>query len=202
MKTQSVPQIGPVLSEHRKSLGLTLNQLAASSGVSKSMLSQIERAEVNPTFAVLWALTRAMNIDFSTLLEGRGAATLQPPIDIVRGEHTPEIRSADGLCKLRILSPPELVGSVEWYGLEFAPDGRLDSAPHSPGAIEHFTAETPGFEVTTATASHPLKAGDTARYRADVPHAIANRSRAIGRGYLVVLYERRPRKTRLDSVPV
>ena len=108
----------------------------------------------------------------------------------------------DGLCKLRILSPPELAGSIEWYSLEFAKSGRLDSTAHSPGTTEHFTAETAGFEITTATATHALKAGETARYPADVPHTIANRSSKVGRGYLVVLYHKRPRKDRLDSVPI
>ena len=55
MSSTSTPQIGPVLQRHRKMAGLTLEQLAEKSGVSKSMLSQIERGQANPTFAVLWS---------------------------------------------------------------------------------------------------------------------------------------------------
>jgi transcriptional regulator with XRE-family HTH domain len=193
MQAPSAPQIGPIIYRQRTGLGLTLGQLAASCGVSKSMLSQIERGEANPTFAVLWALTRALRLDFAALLEGATDVTPPASIDVVCQEHTPEIRSADGLCRLRILSPPALAGSIEWYTLEFAPAGRLDSTAHSPGTTEHFTAETTGFEITTAAARHALKAGETARYPADVPHRIANLSPRVGRGYLVVVYERRGR---------
>ena len=58
------------LKEARKSRGLSLEALAGLSGVSKSMLSQIERGESSPTVASLWNLTKALNVDFSGLLDG------------------------------------------------------------------------------------------------------------------------------------
>jgi len=202
------PQLGPVIQQRRKALGQSLAQLAALSGVSKSMLSQIERGTVNPTFAVLWALTRAMHIEFADLVgststsAGTSTQIAGDSIEVVCPEHTPEIRSADGLCRLRILSPPQLAGSIEWYELEFQPAGELNSAGHSAGTSEHFTAETTGFEITSAGATRVVNAGETARYHADVPHAIVNRSNTIGRGYLVVLYDR-PRAHRgVDRYPV
>jgi transcriptional regulator with XRE-family HTH domain len=202
------PQLGPVIQQRRKALGLSLAQLAVRCGVSKSMLSQIERGTVNPTFAVLWALTRAMNIEFADLVgsssASAGASTqiAHDSIEVICPEHTPEIRSADGLCRLRILSPPHLAGSIEWYELEFQPAGELNSAGHSAGTSEHFTAETVGFEITSDGATRVVNAGATARYQADVPHAIVNRSKTIGRGYLVVLYNK-PRPQRgLDRFPV
>jgi XRE family transcriptional regulator, regulator of sulfur utilization len=201
------PQLGPVIQQRRKALGQSLAQLAALSGVSKSMLSQIERGTVNPTFAVLWALTRAMHIEFADLVgssssTGTSTEVAHDSIEVVCPEHTPEIRSADGLCRLRILSPPHLAGSIEWYELEFQPAGELNSAGHSAGTSEHFTAETEGFEITSDGATRVVDAGATARYQADVPHAIVNRSKTIGRGYLVVLYNK-PRVQRgLDRYPV
>jgi len=193
MQVKLAPEIGPILHQRRKALGLTLVQLSTLSGVSKSMLSQIERAEANPTYAVLWALTSAMRIDFAALLQGAAQAGGDESIDITRVEHTPEIRSADGLCRLRTLSPPELVGSVEWYSLEFAPGGRFESKAHGPGATVHFTAETPGIELITASATRAIDAGETAHYHADVPHVIANISRKTSRGYLVLLHDRKIR---------
>jgi transcriptional regulator with XRE-family HTH domain len=182
------PQIGPILRRHRKSRGLTLEELAELSGVSRSMLSQIERGQANPTLAVLWSLTRALKLDFADLLEGGAGHPDGSVIEVTSDAHTPEIRSADGLCRLRILSPPRLAGDVEWYELEIAPSGRLDSAPHAPGTQEHFTAFTNGFELASGEASQTLKAGETARYPADVAHRISNVSRKPARGLLVVLH--------------
>jgi len=190
MPESNTPEIGPIIQEHRKANGLTLTQLATLSGVSKSMVSQIERSEVNPTFAVLWALTRSLRIDFAALIGGSTPPGTNDAIEVVANEHTPEIRSADGLCTLRILSPPRLAGSTEWYSLEFLPAGRLESAGHSAGTLEHFTAEIGEFEISSAGTTRILHAGETARYRADAPHAIINRLPQAGRGHLVVLYNK------------
>ena len=192
MQISETPEIGPVLQRRRKSLGLTLEQLADRSGVSKSMLSQVERGEANPTFAVLWALTRALGIELTDLLHGGCAPVERRVIELVKLEHTPEIRSADGRCTLRILSPPRLAGWTEWYELDMLPAGRMHSAPHAAGTMEHLTANTGGFEITTAGETRLLKAGETARYPADAPHCITNRAKTPARGLLVVLYQPAP----------
>ncbi len=183
------PRIGPMLHSVRKSRKLTLEQVAARSGISRSMVSQVERDEVNPTFAVLWSLTQALGVDFSELVGGSASAAQSDSIERVTRAHTPEIRSADGLCLLRILSPPRLAGRTEWYAMEIAEGGRLDSAAHARGAYEHVTVEAGEIEVSSAAATMRLSVGETARYRADVPHAIVNAGAGPARCLLVLLYE-------------
>lgn len=183
------PQIGPVIQRERKARHLTLEQLAARSGVSKSMLSQIERSEANPTFAVLWSLTQALKIDFADLIAGGVSHRQVSPIELVSVAHTPEIRSPDGSWKLRILSPPALAGRMEWYEVEIAPNGKLDSAPHAPGTFEHLTARSDGLVVETEQGRQALDQGETARYRADVAHQISNGGAETARALMVVLYE-------------
>ncbi|GAU85808.1 helix-turn-helix domain-containing protein [Bosea sp. BIWAKO-01] len=190
MTELSAPQIGPILQRQRKARGLTLQQLAAVSGVSKSMLSQIERGEANPTFAVLWSLTRGLQIEISALLQGSESSPGGSAIEIVPPEHTPEIRSADGSCQLRILSPPSLAGTVEWYDVEIAGHGRLDSAAHAPGAVEHFTVLSGQFVIASGASRYPVKAGETARYPVDVPHSICNELDQPARGLMVLLYQK------------
>jgi transcriptional regulator with XRE-family HTH domain len=189
MDLDAAPQIGPVIQKERKARHLTLERLAALSGVSKSMLSQIERGEANPTFAVLWSLTQALKIDFTDLIDGGVAHRQASPIEVVTLALTPEIKSPDGSWRLRILSTPALAGNVEWYEVEIAAQGKLHSAPHAPGTFEHLTAQTNGLVVETSFGRQSLKAGETARYRADVEHAIINEGKSQARALLVVLYE-------------
>ena len=184
-----IPSIGPSVYKQRKARKLTLEQLAELSGVSRSMLSQIERGEANPTFAVLWNLTGALGIALSDLIESNDTAESKADIEIVAAPHLPEIGSADGLCRLRILSPPDLAGHVEWYEVHIEPGGRLESWPHAKGAREHFSAWTKGLHVSSGAETAILQAGETARYRADVHHTIANRSKRPARGLLVVIYQ-------------
>src|SRR6478735_9506124 len=192
MTELSAPQIGPILQRQRKARGLTLQQLAAVSGVSKSMLSQIERGEANPTFAVLWSLTRGLQIEISALLQGSESSPGGSAIEIVPPEHTPEIRSADGSCQLRILSPPSLAGTVEWYDVEIAGHSRLDSAAHAAGAVEHFTVLSGQLVIASGQSCYPVKTGETARYPVDVPHSISNERDEPARGLMVLLYRKTP----------
>lgn len=188
MNDVSPPQIGPVIQKARKTRHLTLEQLSKLSGVSRSMLSQIERSETNPTFAVVWSLTQALNIEFSDLVSGDAVARKSALIDVVPADHVPLIASPDGACRLKILSPPALAGKTEWYLVEIDPGGALTSAAHPPRTREHFTAISDGLAITSGETTTGLMAGEVARYAADVPHAIANTSDTIASGWLVVLY--------------
>jgi hypothetical protein len=137
---------------------------------------------------VVWSLTQALEISFSNLVGTSGAAANADPVEITTKAHTPEIRSVDGLCRLKILSSPRLAGQTEWYDVEMQSGGRLDSDPHAPGTFEHFTALTDGFEVTCGESTVGVKAGETARYPADTSHSISNLGGKPARGFLVVLY--------------
>lgn len=181
------PEIGPIVQKYRKQRELTLGQLAEISGVSKSMLSQIERGQANPTFAVLWSLTRALGIDFNDLVEGGLEADDNEKITVITEANTPEIKSADGDCTLRILSPPQMTGELEWYHLEIAPGGALSSSAHAPGTAEHVTVISGSFEITTGDTIRTVKAGETARYAADLTHKIANTGKRVAKGLLVVV---------------
>jgi hypothetical protein len=77
---------------------------------------------------------------------------------------------------------------MEWYELELAPRARLDSAPHTPGTVEHLTAWTDGLEVTSGAVREALPKGATARYHADVPHSVVNEGDVPARALMVVLY--------------
>lgn len=181
------PEIGPIVQKYRKQRELTLGQLADISGVSKSMLSQIERGQANPTFAVLWSLTRALGIEFTDLIEGGLEADNNEKITVITDANTPEITSADGDCTLRILSPAHMTGELEWYHLEIAPGGALTSNAHAPGTIEHVTVISGSFEITSDDTTQSVKAGETARYAADVPHQILNTGKRAAKGLLVVV---------------
>lgn len=151
----------------RKARGLSLDAAAKLSGVSRSMVSQIERGESSPTVATLWALTRALQLDFAGLLEGRPA----PGIEVTRAAAAPVIQR--GGVTIRILSAPESVGRHEVYELQFTKGAKLTSDPHSPGSREHLTVLEGHLTVTSGDATDQLQPGDVARYPADRPHQIA-----------------------------
>ena len=159
------PEIGPRLQAYRKELNLTLTELAALSGVSRSMLSEIERGNANPTYGTLWHLTRALKIDLNSLVSGASEERSGSIIDLQPGKLTPTIRSADGTCTLQILSPASMVSLIEWYLLSFDAEGELVSDPHGAGTVEHLHC-TKG-EIIVRSAGSTMIVGGGAGGRVD-----------------------------------
>lgn len=157
------------LREARKTRGLSLDAVAKLSGVSRSMVSQIERGESSPTVATLWNLTQALQVDFAGLLEGRPEAG----IEVIRVGAAPVIGGRGQGVSIRILSPADAVGEHEVYDLRFTINGLLESEPHSPGCREHLTVIEGQIRVRSGEDEQVLGPGDTARYPADRDHAIA-----------------------------
>ena len=114
------PRIGSLINQLRRARNLTLEEFAIRSGVSKSMLSQIERNATNPTIATAWRLAAALDLQIEDLLRNGDRA---PTIDLVPAHGVPGVKSADGKCRLRILAPLALAGQIEWYELLAEPSG-------------------------------------------------------------------------------
>ncbi|MFN0185057.1 MAG: helix-turn-helix domain-containing protein [Aquabacterium sp.] len=179
------PRIGERLAALRDRQALSLDDLSRRAGVSKSMLSQIERAQANPTVAVVWRLAQALGVALSDLLEDAPAAS-RAMVHVVPAQATPALQSGDGRWELRILGPIELAGRVEWYELRMQPGAEMRSQAHEPGTREHLTVVTGTLEVSAAAQSVRVKPGETARYAADLGHAIVNVGRHPATAWLVV----------------
>jgi XRE family transcriptional regulator, regulator of sulfur utilization len=180
------PQVGAALAALRRQRGLSLDDLSRRAGVSKSMLSQIERAQANPTVAVVWRLATALGVPLAELLgETRPA---EPLLATEPAHAAPLLTSPDGRCALRILGPIDLAGRFEWYQLTVQPGGALDSQPHAPGSREHLTLASGTLEVSAGAQSTRLRHGETARYAVDVPHRIHNPGKTTAQALLVVIH--------------
>lgn len=181
------PPVGATLAALRQARALSLDELSRRAGVSKSMLSQIERAQANPTVAVVWRLANALGVAIGELL-GSAPALAPPTVSVLSAHATPALRSPDGLCELRILGPIELAGQFEWYELTVRPGGALVSQAHEPGSREHLTLLGGVLEVTAGPSASRLKPGETARYVADLAHTIRNPGRRVATALLVVMH--------------
>lgn len=175
MPQKAPPDIGQKIKLLRTGRTLTLDQLAIQSGVSKSMLSQIERNKTNPTVATLWSLTQALGVDIGELLGSTSrTAEKKQNILVAKSHQIPEIQSADGRCTLRILGPLDLVSHIEWYDVIIEMGGLLASDPHVKGTKEHLTVISGEAIISSDKDERHLFQGDTARYNAGVEHSIKN----------------------------
>lgn len=184
MNMKQPPLVGKNILNRRKQKGMSLDELAKRSGVSKSMLSQIEQAKANPTVITVWKIARALDLGVQELMESSPSGM----IDVIRSSDAPIIYSEDKLCKIRINSPVHMTDDLELYQMNFTPGGKNVSMPHIPRAEEFLTVIEGKFKVTSGDYSAILLKGDTGRYRADTEHSIENVSEAEAEAYLVVRY--------------
>ena len=77
---------------------------------------------------------------------------------------------------------------VELYEVQLQPGGALRSAPHFEGTREFITVVKGRIRLESGGDAEELDPGDSASYRADVPHAIINASRGEAVVYLLDIY--------------
>ena len=171
--------------EMRKNQGWTLQSLSEKSGVSKSMLSQIERGTANPTLGVAFRIAQAFGITLGDLVEGHSS---EPRIDVVRRNDSNSLFRDDDQCRIRTLSPLQMEKDVEFYELTLKTKGALVSAPHFEGTREFLTIEKGSVRLLSADSQDELQRGDSAHYPADVLHRLENIGRGEAVAFLVVIY--------------
>src|SRR6266571_56532 len=169
----------------RTDRGWSLEALESASGVSRSMLSQIERGKANPTLAVTFRIARAFGMSIGELVEAPGATT---QVEVIRAEDRSYHYRSDRDCRIRTLSPLNLEKDVEFYEVQLKEGGALRSAAHFAGTREFLTVQTGKIRVKSGNDTEELNRGDSASYRADVPHAIVNIGKSQALVFLVDIY--------------
>ncbi|WP_062212255.1 helix-turn-helix domain-containing protein [Streptomyces sp. NBRC 109706] len=150
------------LTELRLERGWSLDELARHTGVSRSTLSRLERAEISPTATLLNKLCTAYQRTMSRLL---AEVEAEPP-QLVRAGAQSVWRDPGAGFTRRSVSPPhpglrgELVEVELPAGAEVAYDG-----PPVPGVEQHIWLLAGAVEITVGGVEHRLAAGDCLRFR-------------------------------------
>jgi transcriptional regulator with XRE-family HTH domain len=177
-------QLGKTIQRLRKAYNLSLSDLAEQSGVAKSIISQIERNETNPTLATVWRLSQALDMSVERVLASSDDA---PFLEKLSRADTPILLSEDGLCRLSIIGWIKTVEWLQYYDFRAEPGGELDSEGHQRGSVECLSLLAGTLEVEVAGEIETVKEGETLRYRCDRRHVIRNTSGAPAHAVMVCL---------------
>jgi transcriptional regulator with XRE-family HTH domain len=178
--------LGKRVKKLRGDRGWSLEELASVSGVSRSMLSEIEREKANPTLTVTFRIARAFGLTLQELIESAEASASK--IQIIRASDRAQVFRSDKQHEIRTLSPLNLEKDVEFYEVRLRPGGALRSQPHFEGTREFLTVEEGSVRIESDQDTDELTKGDSGTYRADVAHAIVNTGKADALVFLVVIY--------------
>ncbi len=177
-------KLGKTIRRLRQAYNYSLGDLSEQSGVAKSIISQIEKNETNPTLGTLYKLARALNAPIEDILRGDDAPAL---IEKLGPSGTPLLVSEDGRCRLRIIGWIRTVELVQWYYLEAEPGGVLELEPHPSGSVENLTVLGGSVSITVGDEQFRLNTGETARYSGDRPHRITNDGDGLATALMVNL---------------
>lgn len=175
---------GARVRELRRARRWSLEALGRASGVSRSMLSEIERGEASPTLALALAIARALGTPLGDLVEGHHGN----PLQVVRHNDPTYDYRTDGDCQIRTISPLDADRMLEYYRLDFDRGGELRSQPHFTGTREVVYVDVGRVRVESGPDDVVLTRGDSVTFPADVPHAICNVGRSRARVYLIDLF--------------
>jgi transcriptional regulator with XRE-family HTH domain len=175
----------------RAERGLTLNGLAERSGVSRSMISLVERGESSPTAAVLHRLATGLGTTLASLFAEEGRYEASP---VARRADQPAWRDPQTGYLRRNLSPPGFPSPIQLVEVILPPGARVayDSVPRSIGIGQQVWVLEGEIELALNADTHRLAVGDCLAMRVDRPTAFRNPNDRPAR-YVVALTTDRAR---------
>lgn len=168
----------------RKSKKLSLERTAALSGVSRSMLSQIERGEANPSVAILGKLAEALKVPAEILLENDDFISLllsREPDNIPK-------RLDGGKVLLRPSMPYDGVTRQESFFLDLYISAHYRPELAVPGCVCHATVMSGTVSLTAENQEFQLMERDALRFAADRPYEFVNMTNSTARLLLAYQY--------------
>jgi transcriptional regulator with XRE-family HTH domain len=167
-------ELGANIKRLRGELGLTLEALSERSGVSRAMLSDIERGVKSPTIRVVSQVAEGLGSSVSRLL-GEDAGQGQDALQVLRRDERQVLVDPKSGVERHLLSPRFLRRGIElvWYTL---PPGQATGTfpPHRPGTEEHITVVRGTLRCRIGESEATLQEGDSLSFRADFEHAFEN----------------------------
>jgi transcriptional regulator with XRE-family HTH domain len=151
----------------RAGAGLSLDSLAARAEVSKGALVALEGARGNPNLATLVRVADALGRSVTSLMED---AREEPVVIVTADEIGPLWTGPSGGTARLLLTNPR-PNPVEVWRWLLHPGERYESRAHQAGVTETLTVVRGQMLLAVAETSHPLRAGETASFAADSPHA-------------------------------
>lgn len=178
--------VGQTVKGRREHLGLSLRALATKSGVSASMISELERGTKSPTISTLSSIAQALDMAIADLL----ATASRRRVNIVRaGEGASGVDRKSGARRESF--GPAVDGSKVEFLRYVLPARKMSGAfaAHAKGTIEHMHVAKGSIRATFGEETATLNAGDSCSCYADIAHYFDNRASNVD-ALLYIVVER------------
>ena len=162
---------------------LSLEKVSQLSGVSKTMIGQIERGESSPTLTTIWKIANGLKISFTSLINNP-----LPDTKVVLRSEIQVLSEDNGRYKVYPYFPFEEDRRFEMYSVEIERDGVLSSESHREGTEEFITVFDGQLTICVNEFEYKLNSGDSIRFRADRPHTYFNSGEHVTKLSMTIYY--------------
>ena len=190
MPAKNAPDMNTVISDNlknlRQSLRLSLSEVSERTGVSKSMLGQIERNESSPTVSTLWKIATGLQVSFTSLMERH-----EQGIRIVHESEMTPVINDHGRFRLYPVVPIRADRTFELVDLELERGAVSDSYPHAEGTEEIVLVYQGELEILLGEKKeerYSVPQGSVISYQADQFHTYRNLSSGVTRAAMIINY--------------
>jgi transcriptional regulator with XRE-family HTH domain len=198
MEDSTTPDLNSRIAERvrelRAAAGLSLESLAARSGVSRSMISVVERGESSPTAVVLEKLAAGLGVTMAAMFESPRASTVHDG-PIARRADQPSWRDPGSGYVRRNVSPAGAAQPMRIVEVEFPPKARVafETGARDVRIHQQVWVLEGTIEITIGDEHHRLGQGDCLAMQLDQPTMFHNPTRKPAR-YAVVMSSESPRR--------
>ncbi|HOO34060.1 MAG TPA: XRE family transcriptional regulator [Thermotogota bacterium] len=171
------------LKNFRNEKKLSLDKLSKFSGVSKSMLGQIERGEANPSVSTVWKIAKGLKISFTELMKKSDTE-----IDVVHLSEIEPFTQNNGQFRTYPIFYFDPKKRFEMYYVEIDQKGIIEAEDHGSGEEEYITVFSGELTVELDEKDYIVKTGDSIRFLADKTHIYKNTGNEICRMSMIIYY--------------
>jgi transcriptional regulator with XRE-family HTH domain len=183
-----VVEVGARLKRLRTQAGLTLEEFAAKSGVSRAMLSKVERGEKSPTLAVIARIGQGLNVSMSTLM---GAEPDPAQVAVIRAPNRLTFKDPETGFERHTLSPTHVDSGIEFLLHRIPPGKSSGELPAYASPTEKYLVVHSGqLTVQIGKVCHVLEAGDSFFFDVREPYSFINAGKTPCAYYLVIARRR------------
>ena len=153
----------------RTSKGMSLDVLSEQTGVSKSMLAQIEKGTANPSLGVLGKITSGLRIEFQELIDA-------PPMEscLVTPDQMTPTKEMIGEYKVWTCFPYEDNHQLEIYRIDIEPGGKYISGSHGEKTREYLSVTDGELTIECGEDVQKITKGEIYRFETDKKHNYKN----------------------------
>jgi transcriptional regulator with XRE-family HTH domain len=171
------------LKEIRQQRNLSLDQLADLTGVSKSMLRQIETGRSSPTIATIWKIANGLRLSFTTLVSKR-----RPDVAIIDFAGSNPLTAESEQYRLFPLMPFDPEHGFEIYYVEIEPGTTYHGEPHKGDVEEYVFVFRGKLTITVEESNFPVSANQFIRFVANRPHTYHSAGKEAVSAIMMICY--------------